>query len=202
MCELLILLLLPSSSSYASTSSFIAIPYTCRKGVPKKGGFLDLWNISNNSIYFAWNGKPNRFEGMCGPLTASNFWENVVRIKQKASRNAHALHVEIAKESLDGAVCWRLIKLWCLRIVIIIAIGNCYRYGSFLCEGLDRCWLINTGLEREDCTACGVTGRMKDWDLPPKYEPRLEWSCKWGIWEYLVVGWPLNSENPLVWVRP
>ena len=48
----------------------------------KKGGFLDLWNISNNSIYFAWNGKPNRFEGMCGPLTASNFWENVVRINK------------------------------------------------------------------------------------------------------------------------
>ena len=90
----------------------------------------------------------------------------------------YALHVEIAKESLDSAVCWRLIKVWCLRIVIIIAIGNCYRYGSFLCEGLDRCWLINTGLEREDCTACGVTGRVKDWDLPPKYEPRLAWSCR------------------------
>ena len=28
-----------------------------------------------------------------------------------------------------------------------------------LCEGLTRCWLLNAGPGREDCTACGVTGQ-------------------------------------------
>ena len=59
-----------------------------------------------------------------------------------------ALQVDIAKESLDSAVVWRSSKIW-----------------EPLYEGLSRCWLLNTGPGREDCTARGVTGQGKDWHV-------------------------------------
>ena len=34
-----------------------------------------------------------------------------------------------------------------------------------LSEGLTRFWLLNTGPEREVCTARGVTGQGKDWHV-------------------------------------